>query len=121
MRIHLKELIVPPSVNRLWAISQGRRVRSTAYKDWLHMVGFDIKAQVRRPVSESTMPEKTPLYVFISMNINRKSDLDNRIKACLDALQHARIIPDDRWVDELHVKRDKRLAVDTMTITVQDY
>lgn len=37
--------------------------------------------------------------------LGRTSDLDNRIKPALDALQGAGIIPNDRWVDSLTVER----------------
>lgn len=35
----------------------------------------------------------------------RKFDIDNRIKACLDALQETGLFVDDEQIDELIVKR----------------
>jgi len=36
---------------------------------------------------------------------NRRYDIDNRVKAVLDALQRALVIPDDSQVDDLRVTR----------------
>ena len=36
---------------------------------------------------------------------NRRHDIDNRVKAVLDALQRALVIPDDSQVDDLRVTR----------------
>jgi Holliday junction resolvase RusA-like endonuclease len=42
---------------------------------------------------------------------NRAWDIDNRIKPILDALTHARVIEDDKHVDELLVGRGSSLKV----------
>ena len=39
--------------------------------------------------------------------INYQRDLDNVIKPTLDALKQSSVIPDDRWVNEIHAYRTR--------------
>jgi crossover junction endodeoxyribonuclease RusA len=92
----------PPTVNTYYRNVKGRTLMSK-------------KGRAYRALAISTcFWQKTYCYaadVRLAVTLNlyppnkRKWDIDNRVKATLDALQHAGIIPDDEQVDELEIIR----------------
>ena len=76
--------------------------RSPAYKAWLTEGGWLLK-QANPP----TMPKRTPVCVVICAFMNRRRDLDNIAKPVLDLLQHAAILPNDNWVDQILLLRSE--------------
>ena len=48
---------------------------------------------------------RVKVSLYLIMPDNRKRDIDNVLKAVLDAIGHAEIYHDDSQVDELHVVR----------------
>lgn len=89
---------LPPSLNNIFFNKpHGGRGKTTEYKNWLDATAWEIKAQ---------RPGFIPGDVRISMIIERPnaaSDLDNRIKASLDAIVKAGVIEDDKRVAALMV------------------
>jgi len=67
-----------------------------------------IRWQLRQQMEEGQMlPERTPLAVCLVFNYDggfHNRDLDNTVKAALDAAQGI-VFPDDRWVDVIYAKR----------------
>lgn len=69
--------------------------------------------EYRRAVSEQLFDGKTrhPLEQRLALHLHvyppdrRKRDLDNPLKAVLDALQKAGVLLDDSQIDNLHVHR----------------
>ena len=51
------------------------------------------------------LEEKESWAVNIRVNVNRKSDIDNRIKSTLDALVKTGLVSDDRYCDSIHIER----------------
>lgn len=49
----------------------------------------------------------------------RKFDIDNRLKGLLDALQHARIFPDDEQIDKIIVTRGDIMKNGASLITIK--
>ena len=49
--------------------------------------------------------QRLSVVLMLHPSNKRKWDIDNRAKACLDALQHAGIIPDDEQIDLLIIQR----------------
>lgn len=96
-------LPIPPSVNEMFGKAHinskfGKNL-SKAYKVW------------RTDVDKLFMAKRFPVVirpygVEIRVNVNRNSDIDNRIKAVLDALERNKVICGDQWVDQLQVFRD---------------
>mgnify|MGYP003530882323 CR=1 FL=1 len=102
MRIALP---IPPSVNAMFVNSPNRtgkgRFPSTEYKAW--------KGAVYKRLTElwnTARPLDKPYAVCIRININRQSDIDNRVKAILDALVATGVLVGDQWVDDCRIIRD---------------
>jgi Holliday junction resolvase RusA-like endonuclease len=101
------ELPLPPSVNAMFIKSKPGSRRGKAlspqYVAW------------RKDVDETFerygygMLER-PYGVSIRINVNNQSDIDNRVKAVLDALVRNGVIYGDQWIDELFVKRDRTVT-----------
>ena len=94
-------LDAPPTANLIWRVGKGRSYKSHAYRSWIK----DSIAQFWVQGPYSRMLEKTPLWLDVLVNIDRKSDLDNRLKPILDLLQRAKAIADDRYVDRISLAR----------------
>ena len=93
----------PPSMNTYWRTFRGMTVLSKQ--------GREFKAAVADYVVEYRVPKLGDSKLRISMVLfprdKRKIDIDNRIKAVLDALQDAGVFDDDFQVDELSIVRGK--------------
>ena len=90
----------PPSVNHYWG-QRGHRKYITAR-------GLAFREQVAESVAESGAHAGTGrLSVFVSLfqPTRRKCDIDNYMKALIDALQHAGLFEDDEQIDRLEIVR----------------
>lgn len=89
----------PPSLNNMFFNAPRRgRVKTMAYKNWLDETILEIRRQ---------RPGIIAGEVCIDLLIERptaSSDLDNRIKAALDACQKAGVIENDKRVVELRAR-----------------
>lgn len=95
-------LPLPPSLNNAFVNSRSGRYRSPAYKAWQKAAADHLTLQ------SWDMP--TPPYgVTIRLNINHRSDVDNRAKAVLDLLVKHGVLTGDQWVNALHVYRDRTI------------
>lgn len=97
----MKTLILPwpPSVNHYWRTFRGRMLISAEGRAY------------RKVVADSVigMPKfgdaKLTVYIQALVPDNRRRDVDNLLKAPLDALCHAGIYDDDSQIVELSIKR----------------
>lgn len=90
----------PPSVNHYWQASGHRRFISKR--------GMDFRASVAGEVADKGINSLGgSLQVFVSLfpPDKRRRDVDNPIKALLDALQHAGVYDDDSQIRFLSVER----------------
>ena len=92
----------PPSVNTYFAIYRGRKT--------LTKKGREYKSECLAVMAEQGLQDlnlKSHFSVHITMNppCNRKRDVDNFLKATLDAITHAGFWGDDSMVDDLRIIR----------------
>lgn len=84
---------VPPSVNQLFRNLPGKgRVKTKVYDNWRAHAVTMIRAQKLAPVAGRV------LVMFGVERMSLAADIDNRIKAMLDAIVDARVIGDDSQV-----------------------
>lgn len=83
----------PPSVNQVFRNVRGRgRVKTSAYIDWRAYAVTSIRLQHVRLVTGRVV------VVFGVERASLTSDIDNRVKAMLDAMVEAGVIDDDKFV-----------------------
>lgn len=96
---------VPPTTNNLFFnLKNGGRARSTVYKAWLRAVG----PTLRQAFTDAGAPAwgKQPMRLTIHVGINYRRDASNCIKPIEDALCAFLAVPDDRYNDEVIIRRD---------------
>lgn len=103
------ELPFPPSVNHYWRsvngrvlISKdGREYRKAVYKEVINQIqGLRIAGGVW-----FASPVRADVSIIAYMPDNRRRDLDNLLKASLDAIVSAGVIEDDSHIDRLKIER----------------
>lgn len=105
----------PPSVNNYWRQFKGRLIISAdgrRYRD-LVLASF---------VGRTPIAERIAVTMFAFPPDRRRRDLDNALKAPLDALTHARVWEDDSLIDLLLIERGEvvrggRLEVSISVLT----
>jgi Holliday junction resolvase RusA-like endonuclease len=94
-------LPLPPSANRLYANIPGKgRIKTRAYKRWRLDAILSIFAQVRADFRVGG-----PVALSFCVPAAMRGDLDNRIKATIDALVGSRRIDDDKHVCSITILR----------------
>ena len=105
----------PPSMNTYWRTIRGMTVLSKQ--------GREFKAAVADYVVEYRVPKLGDSKLRVSMVLfprdKRKIDIDNRIKAVLDALQDAGVFNDDFQVDELSIVRGKTIKGGAIRVLIE--
>lgn len=94
-------LPLPPSANSHWrAIGRGRVIISAAGRDYRKSVwGLCIET------GQMTLTGRIAVTVAATFARHGKSDLDNRLKPLLDALQYGGAYEDDSQIDDLRIYR----------------
>lgn len=88
----------PPTVNTYW--------RHTSRGTYLTTRARQFRIEVAEIVADcETFRGRLRVSVELTMPDRRKRDIDNTVKALLDALAHAGVICDDEQIDELRVRR----------------
>jgi crossover junction endodeoxyribonuclease RusA len=109
-------LPLPPSVNSYRTVYRGMMRLSKE--------GRLFKAAVADYVVEYRVPKLGDKKLRISMVLfprdKRKIDIDNRIKAVLDALQDAGVFDDDFQVDELSIVRGKAIKGGAIRVIIEE-
>jgi len=107
----------PPSTNALWRSYKGRNILSARGRMWYQAAGLELMAQGAFSITG-------PVWVDIAFRspTKRSFDLDNRIKAILDALVKNLVIDGDesQIVRKLTVSAAKNIPVGA-TVTIRSY
>lgn len=112
-------LPLPPSVNELFVYVNGyggkpRRVTANVYKAWQEAAAWSIKTQ-RLPSLDADR-----FAVTIRVPAKMRGDVDNRLKAVLDALVSNRLTPDDRYAWRVSIERDAAVPAGEAHITIEE-
>lgn len=89
----------PPSVNRYWRYANGRAYVTAEGKQYKAAV---LQCVGRRP---SPTPDRVCIVVDVYPPDRRARDIDNLLKALLDALTNAGVWMDDEQVDRIVIER----------------
>ncbi len=94
------ELPYPPSVNHYWRRVGSRTLISRGGRAFRRSVQAALAARGVRPIAG-----RLAITIDVHPPDRRRRDLDNALKALLDALQHGGAYGDDAQIDELRVRR----------------
>jgi crossover junction endodeoxyribonuclease RusA len=97
----------PPSVNRYWRsvpVGRGRGVRVLISREG-RAFRRDAVARLARFRRRGPLCGRLDVRVELCAPTRRALDIDNRLKALLDAMQHAGVYRDDGQIDRLLVER----------------
>ena len=89
----------PPSVNRYWRTFQGRMIISAEGRNYRKAVADQVLIQRAAKHYEG----KLRVVIEAWRPDNRRRDLDNLLKAVLDALTHAGVWTDDGLIVDLRI------------------
>jgi crossover junction endodeoxyribonuclease RusA len=92
----------PPSMNTYW-----RRGNNVTY---LTKKARQFREEVcdfiyHQEAQERTLLGRLAIHLELTLPDKRKRDIDNHIKAAVDALKHAGVFEDDEQIDDLRVTR----------------
>lgn len=106
----------PPSVNTYYRNFNGRMVLSAK--------GREFKQLVAEYVIENCVPKLGDKFVKVTIIMRprdkRKTDVDSRIKATLDALESAGVFDNDYQVEHLEVIRGEPIKNGRVVVTIEE-
>lgn len=91
----------PPSVNTYWRTFRGRMLISAKGRQYRD----DVLAAVLHADARRQFSGRLRVALVARPPDRRRRDVDNYLKAALDALTHAGVYLDDSQIDELTIKR----------------
>lgn len=123
MSIETLRLPWPPSVNKYWRSRIAGHGRKQFINVYIGREGKAFRGNVQAAVFEQrgvVPPERERLQVTIAViqPDRRSRDIDNLLKATLDALTHAHVWADDSQIDDLRVIRGRVQAPGWLEVTI---
>lgn len=111
------ELPYPPSVNSYW--------RANGHRRYISKEGVEFTKSVNLIVKESNFESFGENKIAVSVEIHprskRKFDLDNTLKAILDALMKAGMYNDDSQIDYIEIVRKEAVDGGKAVVHLCDY
>ena len=106
----------PPTVNSYY----GHKLTRKQVITYVKKKGVDyrnaVEAEVVEQVGYLELDEPILLEVILYPPDARKRDLDNYMKALLDACTHAKLWEDDSLIDQLHIYRGRKKLQGLVTL-----
>lgn len=105
------ELPYPPTVNHYWGVSGHRR--------FIKKQGLQFRADVNMIVSD--LPKligSMGIRIYVYPPDNRRRDLDNLLKATLDAMEKAELYRDDKDFDYIEMIRKEKVTNGKLEIEI---
>ena len=98
-------LPLPPSANALFHnLKGGGRAKTQAYKAWIEEAGWHLKTAWSRAGKPEIADQ--PMRLSIQLGLTKRNrDASNCAKAIEDLLCRCLPVPDDRWNDDIHIRR----------------
>jgi Holliday junction resolvase RusA-like endonuclease len=96
------DLPMPPSANNLWRKARGRMILSPEYQAWKRQAdGYALGQKPRGgfPTIDGPFEAK----ITLDRDMHGRGDIDNRVKALGDFLQHLGIVSNDKNMQRLEV------------------
>lgn len=107
----------PPSVNTYWRSNGKRRFISKSGVDFANAVQAIVFDQNRKWFGE----KRLQINIVIHPRSKRRMDLDNCLKAILDALMKAGCYVDDSQIDYLTIKRGSEMKGGSSEVEILEY
>lgn len=108
----------PPTVNSYY----GHKPVKRRIIPYIKKAGKDYRAAVHEAVVEQVgylnLDENLLVEVVLFPPDKRKRDLDNYMKALLDALTHAQVWEDDSQIEQLHIYRGIQMPKGLVSIRI---
>lgn len=122
------DLPFPPSVNRIWRKVGRKTLISRDYRKWKTDAKNMLNAQWLCKENPAWLADRLSVEIYLTPDSYRRWDIDNRVKAVLDALEGT-WIEDDHQIDRLLVVRLEKDSVSKCLVrlaphqnmTIQDF
>ena len=111
------ELPYPPSVNSYWLANGHRRYISPAGVKFTQEVSLIVKNQKPKTFGD----KQVAISVMIYPRSKRRFDLDNTLKAILDALMKAGMYDDDSQIEYIEIARGEQVVGGKAVIHLYDF
>lgn len=111
------DLPYPPSVNTYWRSNGKRRYISPAGVKFTEEVSLVVKMQKPKTFAD----KQVAISVMIHPRSKRKFDLDNTLKAILDALMKAGMYDDDSQIEYIEIARGEQVDGGKAVVYLYDY
>ena len=102
-------LPLPPSSNNAFATVGRRRIRSRAYLEWVKnadaILFYDAQYSLK-----CQNPIKGKFSLRIEVPVNMRGDISNRIKILEDYFVSREVTADDRFCQEILIRREKNMV-----------
>ena len=111
----------PPSMNTYWRNFRGRTVLSAAGREFKKHLSAAVTEKFLEEGIEGFNDRPVAVTIILHPRDRRRTDIDNRVKPVLDALEDAGVFDNDSQVELLLVKRDEMRKGGACWVLIEDY